>query len=267
MGKKGYVLFIIALLILTGICAIDAYYIYTINKKQPVLIEGQKKNESRLNVLERLILSTPMDAKRIEASEQRIVNLENQLRMMMGPPPEDFSKTYDIEIGHSLIRGKNDAPVTIVEFVDFQCPYCARFHSAIKDVLKAYPDKVRYILKNYPLPFHPQAKSAAKAAFAAKEQAKYWEMVDALIENGNGELNEEKFKELAKNIGLNVKKFMKDYQGKNAAWEDYIAKDLELGSRIDVQGTPTFFLNGKKTRARDFNGFKNEIDQILNSVQ
>src|SRR3989338_4782951 len=178
------------------------------------------------------------------------------------PPEEDYGKAYDIPVDHSPIVGKKDAAITIVEFVDFQCPFCSRFHAPIKQVLEAYPNDVRYIVKNFPLSFHPQAKPASKAAFAAGEQGKYWEMVDAILED-NSNLSEEKYQELAKKIGLNVDKFLKDYKDKDAQWEEWIQQDLTLGEQVDVRGTPTFFLNGKKTMARDLNGYKNEIDAIL----
>lgn len=178
------------------------------------------------------------------------------------PPSEDYTKVYDIPVDHSVIIGKQDAPVTIVEFVDFQCPFCARFHPPIKQVLAAYPNDVRYIIKNFPLSFHPQARPAAKAAFAAAEQGKYSEMVDAILQD-NSNLSDEKYKELAQKIGLNADKFLKDYKDKDAQWEKWIEADIALGGQVDVQGTPTFFLNGKKTIARDFNAYKREIDAII----
>ena len=179
-----------------------------------------------------------------------------------GSPPEDFTKVYDIEVAHSIIIGKKDAPVTIVEFVDFECPFCAQFHPLMVEAARAYPEKVNYIIKNFPLNFHTNAKSAAKAAFAAGKQGKYSEMVDALLSN-NKILSEEKYKEIAKSLGLNVRKFLNDYKKKDAEWEDYIQKDKALGDKIGVRGTPTFYINGRKTRARDVAGFKKEIDQIL----
>jgi protein-disulfide isomerase len=223
-----------------------------------------------------------------QALEQRLTALENQwqglqvgLRQAAGgragvqqaqgnpgqnvrqaPPPEDFSKVHDIEVAHSPVFGKKDAPVTLVEFVDFQCPFCARFHPPMTEAAKAYPDKVNYMLKNFPLSFHPQARPASKAAFAAGEQGKYWEMADALMANGNS-LSEDKFEELAKGLGLNMDKFLKDYKDKDAKWEDFIQKDMALGSQVGVRGTPTFYINGRKTNARDVISFKKEIEQIL----
>lgn len=82
-------------------------------------------------------------------------------------PQMDLTTVHNIPVGDSYVKGKADAPVTIVEFTDMQCPYCSRFHGPIEDTLKAYPDKVKLVLKNFPLPMHPQARPAAKAAMAA----------------------------------------------------------------------------------------------------
>ncbi|HAH19976.1 MAG: hypothetical protein A2Y00_08980 [Omnitrophica WOR_2 bacterium GWF2_43_52] len=206
--------------------------------------------------------------------EERLVTLEKQgddfsstlkkLRseLPQRPPPEDYAKVYPIDIAHSPILGQKDAPITIVEFVDFQCPFCARFHPLILEAVKLYPDKVKAVLKNFPLPFHQQAKSAAAAAFAAGEQGKYWEMANELLKN-HTDLSEKRFKELAKGLGLNVAKFLKDYSEKKAIWSDYIEKDMKLGGKVEVRGTPTIYINGCKTRARDLESFKKAIEESL----
>ncbi len=178
------------------------------------------------------------------------------------PPSEDLNKVHNIPIDQSPVRGNKNAKVIITKFVDFQCPFCARFYPPVLEILKAYPNDVKFVIKNFPLSFHPQAKPAAKAALAAGEQGKYWEMVDKLFEN-NQNLTDDKFKELAQSLGLNVDKFMKDYKEKDAQWEAIINKDMTLGSEVDVRGTPTFYINGKKTMARDLTTFKTEVDNIL----
>ena len=179
-----------------------------------------------------------------------------------GPPAVNPAQIYDIEIAHSFVQGKKDASVTIVEFVDFQCPFCAKFHPPIVQVLKEYPNQVSYVVKNFPLSFHPQARSAAKAALAAGEQGKYFEVADLILEN-NQDLSEAKFEEFAKKLGLNGKKFLNDYKEKDAQWEKIIEEDIALGNSINVGGTPTFFINGRNTNARDFSAWKGEIDKIL----
>ena len=178
------------------------------------------------------------------------------------PPTEDLNKVYNIPDGNSIIVGKKDAAVTIVQFTDLQCPFCARFYPPVKEVLKAYPDKTRFIIKNFPLPFHPNARPAAKMALAANTQGKYIEMVELLLENG-GDVSEAKIKGYAQKLGLNYDKLMADVKNNDAQYEQQIKADLDLVGQADVRGTPTFFINGKKTNARDFQAFKAEIDKIL----
>src|SRR5208283_5048017 len=120
-------------------------------------------------------------------------------------PEEDMNKVYNIDPGASAIIGKKDAPVTITEFSDFQCPFCSRFYSVIKDVLAAYPDRVRVVIKNFPLPFHPNARPAAKLALAANEQGKYQGMMESLLSNG-GDVSDDKIKGYAKDLGLDYNK-------------------------------------------------------------
>jgi protein-disulfide isomerase len=178
------------------------------------------------------------------------------------PPPEDLNKVYEIAAGDTPVRGPKDAPVTIVVFNDYQCPFSARFHPPVLEVLKMYPKHVRFMIKNFPLPFHPQAAPAAKAVMAAGEQGKYFEMSDALLAD-NSDLSEERFKKEAEKIGLNIKKFLKDYKEQDARWEQSLQKDKELAEKVNFEGTPTFYLNGRKTNARDIDSWKQEIDQIL----
>ncbi len=201
--------------------------------------------------------------------QNELVQLQNKINANGGnaqqpqmPPPEDMNKIYAIDPGVSPIIGNKNAPVTIVEFSDFQCPFCARFYSAVKDVLAAYPAQVRVIIKNFPLPFHPNARPAAKLAMAANEQGKFQGMMEALLANG-GDVSDDKIKEYAKSLGLNYNKLMDDYKNKDAQWEKQIQEDMQLGSNVDVRGTPTFFLNGRKTNARDLGAFKVQIDAIL----
>ena len=178
------------------------------------------------------------------------------------PPAEDMNKVYNIPVGISSILGNRNAPVTITEFSDFQCPFCARFYSMIKDVLGAYPDKVRVVIKNFPLPFHPNARPAAKLAMAANEQGKFQGMMEALLSNG-GDVSDDKVKEYAKSLGLDYNKLMADDKNQDARWEKQIQDDIQLANSVDVRGTPTFYLNGRKTNSRDLSSIKVEIDAIL----
>ncbi len=203
---------------------------------------------------------------KLDAIEKRLANLENRAPSPAAqapqPPQEDLNKVYDLPVGSSPVKGKKDAPIVLVKFSDIQCPFCNRFYPPVAEVLKAYPDKVRFMVKNYPLPFHPKARPAAKLALAANEQGKYFEMFELLLQNA-ANIDEGKVKEYAKTLGLNYNKLMEDLKNKDAQWEKQIEEDMALAEKSDVRGTPTFFLNGKKTNARDLNTFKAEIDKIL----
>ncbi len=208
---------------------------------------------------------------KIAALDKKIVELEAQVKSrpsvaaapaIAQPPAEDLNKVYDIPVGTSPIFGKSEAPITVVEFSDLQCPFCSRFHAPLKEAALAYPDKVKVIIKNYPLPFHPNARPAAKLALAANEQGKYFEMVDQLLNNG-AQVEEAKIKEYAAALKLDIKKLMDDFKNKDAQWEAQIAADEQLAQAIDVRGTPTFYLNGKKTNARDASSWKAAFDQEL----
>jgi len=177
-------------------------------------------------------------------------------------PQEDMNKVYTIPLDNAVFNGKADAPVTIVGFLDLECPFSARFQPAFDQAVQAYPGKVRYTVKHFPLAFHQQAKPAAKAVLAAGEQGKYYEMIDKILQNNRG-LSAEKYEQFASELGLNVAKFKKDLEVNDEAWSALIDKDYALGMGVDVSGTPTFFIQGKKTTARTIEKLKAEIDAIL----
>jgi protein-disulfide isomerase len=219
-----------------------------------------------------LAIAGCIDKKRIEEIEKtqkeilnKINTIEaNQKEMMKffrpRRPTIDYNKVYNLPIGSSPVKGKKDAPVTIVEFSDFQCPYCARLQATLKQVLQAYPDEVKLVYKDFPLSFHKQARNAAKAARAAGEQGKYWEMHDLIFENYSS-LSEEKFNEFAIKLNLDVNKFMKDFNSNK--YDALIQQDINLGRSVGVTGTPTLFINGKRMRSRSFEAFKATIESYI----
>lgn len=236
---------------------------------------GDELKTINTNVAELKVLlsSTGMNQvlERLTIIEKRLAVIENKMTAPVAaaqaparpqPPAEDLNKVYQIDVSSSYIKGNKNAPVTIVAFTDFQCPFCSRFHTPFQEALKAYPDKVNFTIKNFPLPFHAEAKPAAKAALAAGEQGKYFEMADLILENQQN-LKAEIYKELAQKAGLNVNKFLKDLKDNDAKYEEIINKDLQLVGAVDVRGTPTFFINGKKTQARDVEAIKAQIEKAL----
>jgi protein-disulfide isomerase len=204
--------------------------------------------------------------KEIQDTQQQILakitDLEKQITTLTPRrrPTIDYNKVHNLPVGKSGIRGDKNAPLTITEFSDFQCPYCARLQPTLEKVLKAYPKEVRLVYKHYPLSFHKQAQNAAKATEAAGEQGKYWEMHDIIFENFN-KLTEESFKGFAEKLGLDVNRFTSDY-GSNK-YDLQIQQDMTLARSVGVSGTPTLFLNGKRMQRRSFEDFKNSIEALL----
>jgi protein-disulfide isomerase len=158
-------------------------------------------------------------------------------------------------------RGGKNAPVTIVEFSDYECPFCKRGEDAIQKVVDTYGDKVRVVFRDYPLEFHPRARPAAEAAACANAQGKFWEYNKKLFANQQA-LSDENFKTYAKDVGLDVAKFDECYAKKphSAA----IDKDMADGAAAGVNGTPAFFINGRSlSGAQPFERFKEIIDEEL----
>jgi len=163
-----------------------------------------------------------------------------------GHPP-DPGKVLDdpisIPIAGAPVTGPANAPITLVEFSDFQCPYCAVATPAIEAVLRAYPTQVKLIFKQYPLEQHPQAPLAASAALAAYKQQKFWEMHDLLFAN-NTQLSRNNILAMAKHLGLDMKRFEADMD--SSAVHETVVRDIQDGDKAGVEGTPTLFVNGQK---------------------
>lgn len=174
---------------------------------------------------------------------------------------EQFKNPVKIDVGDSPFKGPKNAKVTIVEFSDFQCPYCSRGKAIMEEVLEAYPKDVKVVFKHLPLDFHPQAMPASKATVAAGKQGKFWEMHDKIFDN-QSKLSDTYYAEAAKELGLNVDKFNKDFADPKT--EEAVKKDLELAKSLGVQGTPNFYINGVNLRgAYPLPEFKKIIDRWL----
>lgn len=157
-------------------------------------------------------------------------------------------------------RGPAKAPVTIIEFSDYECPYCKRASSTVAEVLKHYGDKVRFVHRDFPLSFHQHARLAAEAAACAHAQGKFWEYHDRLWKADD--LTEPKLKELAKAVGLDSAKFDECLAKKPHAAD--IDRDIADAQAAGVSGTPAFFINGRMlSGAQPFESFKQMIDDEL----
>jgi protein-disulfide isomerase len=144
-------------------------------------------------------------------------------------------------IGDSPATGATKSKTVLIEFSDFECPYCAEAHQTLKDLLAKYPDKFTLVYKHFPLfQIHQQALPAAKAAWAAYQQGKFWEYHDALFTNQK-KLGETLYLDTAKKLNLNLIKFNSDRELANS----FIQKDLELARKLGLGGTPSFIMSNE----------------------
>ncbi|MDR2731774.1 MAG: thioredoxin domain-containing protein [Fibromonadaceae bacterium] len=157
---------------------------------------------------------------------------------------ENANKIWDLEIEGSPSIGNPKAKIVIVEFTEFQCPYCARIAPYLDSIARAHPEKIRMVYKNFPLSFHTAAPAAAAAAMAAQNQGKFWEYRWALAPHFQS-LNDSTFIATAQQVGLDIEKFKKEMV-LDEAKQAIIKRDMDLGMKVGVQGTPNFYINGKR---------------------
>ncbi len=164
-----------------------------------------------------------------------------------GHGPQQSNKVLEdpvpVPVMGAPILGPANAPLTLVEFSDFQCPYCIKAAAELPAVLKAYPTQVRLIFKQFPLDTHSQAAVAAAAALAAQKQGKFWEMHDALFAQ-QARLNRAIILQLAAGLKLDMKRFEADMD--SAETRKAVAQDLDDGVKAGVEATPTLFVNGQR---------------------
>lgn len=176
-----------------------------------------------------------------------------------GPDP---AKAYAVNTKGSPARGgAANAPVTLVEFSDFQCPFCSRVTGTLDQIEKAYGDKVRIVFKHLPLRMHSRAPMAHAASEAANRQGKFWEMHDLIFENQR-DLSEAAYLRYAGQIGMDVDQFKKDMA--SASVKARVDADAAEAAKLGVTGTPGFFVNGYfLSGAKPFSEFKRVIDEQI----
>ena len=172
----------------------------------------------------------------------------------------------DVRPDPDRVLGDPNAPITIVEFSDFQCPFCQRAHPVVKQLLAKYPSQVKLTYRDFPLSqIHPDAHAAAAAARCAGEQGKFWEFHDRLFES-NLSLNTLSYMEHAAQLGLDAPKFDKCLADNQ--FDPLIEKDLQDGSRAGVNGTPAFFINGiALTGAQPLAAFEKVVEDELAAIR
>ncbi|MGZ4866953.1 MAG: DsbA family protein [Candidatus Angelobacter sp.] len=156
--------------------------------------------------------------------------------------PQPLPSVHDLDLSGAPVRGRPDAPITIIEFSDLQCPFCARVTPTLRELIKRYPDQVRWVFKSFPLDFHPDSLLAHSAALAAARQGKFWEMHD-LIFAGQQNMKRDNLLAEARSLNLDMARFTTDLDS------DQLKQQVELdrreGTQLGVSGTPAFFINGK----------------------
>lgn len=179
----------------------------------------------------------------------------------------DSSSKGNTNLVTQHVQGQGTAGVTIVEYGDYQCPYCGQYHPTLKQVMAQYGDKIKFQFRNFPLTsVHQNAFAASRAAEAAALQDKYWEMHDVLYQTqaswSNSSDPSSIFAQYAKQLGINEAQFKKDYASSKV--NDTINADLAEGTKLKITGTPSFFVNGKQTQiSNDVASFSKVIDAAI----
>lgn len=179
-----------------------------------------------------------------------------QVKLFLKPP------VVDVSAGEAPFKGPQDAPITIVEFSDFQCPFCKQVVSVLSQVLEQYPGRVKLAFRDFPIPsIHPHAQKAAEAAHCAEEQGKFWEYHDLLFAKQD-ELPTENFVDYARSLGLEAAVFQTCLESHRQ--KDRVEHNHADGMKVGVSGTPAFFINGRLlSGAQPLEAFKTMIDEEL----
>ncbi len=185
--------------------------------------------------------------------------LKKEMDIQVLLPPYEAPKVSVDAIGPT--KGPATAPITIVEFSDYECPYCVRAEPTVKDLIAAYPGKIRLVYRDYPLPMHSKAPKAAEAAHCAADQGKYWEMHDKLFA-ASGKLDVADLKAAARDVGIDGGKFDQCLESGEKA--KVVEMHRKAGDDAGVSGTPAFFINGRPLAgAQPLEAFRAVVDQEL----
>lgn len=194
-----------------------------------------------------------------------IASQGRQSNQIVSAIPAPKEPRVDVSIDDDAIMGPKDAPVTIVEFADYQCPFCARMVPTLKQALRKYPGKVRWVYRDFPLmEIHPEALPAAVAANCAGHQGKYYEMHGLLFDNLRS-LGSETYTKLANDLQLDAEKFAECQ--KDPAEQQEVLADMQDGQRLGVNGTPAYFINGRRiSGGMDMNRLSEIIEEELEAL-
>ena len=179
------------------------------------------------------------------------------VQTFLTPPP---APVFKIATDDQPSKGNPDAKVTVVEFTDYQCPNCANAQPVLERLIAEYGDRVRFVVRDFPLQMHADARKAAEAAEAAREQGKYWDFTAIMFRNQSS-LKPAQLKQYAQVLGLDTAKFGAALD--SGRFAEKVQRDVSDGERIGVNGTPTFFINGKRTPDFSYETLKAALDEAL----
>lgn len=165
------------------------------------------------------------------------------------------------------IKGDKNASITIIDYSDYQCPYCIKYDNTLNQIMSAYPTQVKWVYRHFPLPFHKAAKEASIAAEAAGSQGKYWEFHDKLVTNSQSDgrgLVEDDLVKYAKELSLNVDQFKKDL--KDQKYINKVENDTASGNALKIQGTPASYLIDKNGNIEQLAGALS-FDQLKAKIE
>jgi protein-disulfide isomerase len=238
--------------------------------KVPVVTEAQaqdfyNKNKERLGAspfteMKYQIIEFMQSEEQRKLESALVGRLRNAatVQTFITPPP---APVYAIAVDDQPMKGNPAAAVTLVEFTDYQCPNCAAVHPIVERLVTEFGDRVRFVVRDFPLnSIHADAQKAAEAAEAAREQGKYWDFTAILFRNQSS-LKPAQLKQYAQVLGLDVAKFGAALD--SGRFADKVQRDVNDGERIGVRGTPTFFVNGKRTTDVSYEALKAALEAAL----
>ena len=249
---------------LTARAVLDA----EVTAKTPAVTEAQaleffNKNKARINgdfpAVKYQIIEYLQGQEQQKLESAFVGRLRNgaAVQNFITPPPQPV---FEIATDDQPTKGNPGAAVTVVEFTDYQCPTCAAAQPVLDRLITEYGDRVRFVIRDFPLQMHPEARKAAEAAEAAREQGKYWDYTAILFRNQSA-LKPEQLKQYAQVLGLDRAKF--DAALDTGRFADKVERDMLDGQRFGVTGTPTFFVNGRRTGDITYEVLKAAIDAAL----
>ncbi|HEX8722887.1 MAG TPA: thioredoxin domain-containing protein [Pyrinomonadaceae bacterium] len=236
--------------------------------KTPTVTEAQaldfyNKNKARINgefanVKSQIIqYLQEQEQQRLESAFVERLRNGASVQTFITPPP---APVFQVATDDQPAKGSPSAAVTLVEFTDYQCPTCAATQPVLDRLMTEYGDRLRLVVRDFPLQMHPEARKAAEAAEAAREQGKYWDFTAILFRNQSA-LKPEQLKQYAQVIGLDRTKF--DAALDAGRFADKVERDMMDGQRLGVSGTPTFFVNGRRVREASYDALKAAIEAAL----